>query len=97
MENVVADHLSRINCGPLHVLDEFPDEHLFATSTAPWYADIVNYLVSGELPIHWSKSDRDMFRAQVFYFIWEDPYLFKVGPDKIMRRCVPKEEKESVI
>ena len=31
--------------------DQFPDEHLFTVSTLSWYADIVNYLATGKLPI----------------------------------------------
>ncbi|KAL7602743.1 hypothetical protein Lser_V15G15410 [Lactuca serriola] len=48
-ENLVADHLSRIisNETPLPLRDEFPDEHLFSlTQSIPWYADIVNFLVT---------------------------------------------------
>ena len=52
-ENHVADHLSPL----VHVEDElrlremFPEEQLFSTSvTLPWYANIVNYLVTNMLP-----------------------------------------------
>ena len=51
-ENSVADHLLR-----LHVLeggdisDTFLDEHLLAISShAPWYAHIVNFIVTGLIP-----------------------------------------------
>ena len=49
VENLVADHLSRLDngeCGnPLS--DCFPDETLYAiTDRLPWYADIVNYIVT---------------------------------------------------
>uniref|UniRef100_A0A2N9I131 RNA-directed DNA polymerase n=1 Tax=Fagus sylvatica TaxID=28930 RepID=A0A2N9I131_FAGSY len=48
VENVVADHLSRLifedNMEHLPINDEFPDEHLFSLSNLPWYAYIVNYL-----------------------------------------------------
>jgi len=48
-ENLVADHLSRLTtseeAAPLK--DDFPDEHLFVTQgMVPWYADIVNCLVT---------------------------------------------------
>ena len=45
-ENIVADHLSRINIDdplPLPFQDSFPDEHI--GSPIPWYAHIVNYQV----------------------------------------------------
>jgi hypothetical protein len=51
-ENVVADHLSRIQfetAQPLLVYDSFPDEQLFEITPRepPWYADIINYLATG--------------------------------------------------
>ena len=48
-KNRVADHLSRlVHVGDeLHLQETFPDEQLFSGSvTLPWYANIVNYLVS---------------------------------------------------
>ena len=51
-ENVVADHLSRIlieNCEPISIGESFLNEQLLVVShtKAPWFADIVNYLVVG--------------------------------------------------
>ena len=47
---MVADHLSRLVSGTtfkgLPIGDTFPDEQLFALINCPWYADIVNYLVT---------------------------------------------------
>ena len=54
VENVVADQLSRlvsgITFGVLPIGETFPDEQLFALVHCPWYADIVNYLVTGQIP-----------------------------------------------
>ncbi|KAL5565361.1 hypothetical protein UlMin_028525 [Ulmus minor] len=66
-ENVIADHLSRMNhVQPNEGIDGdineiFPDEQLLA------------------------------------YYIWDDPFLFKICPDRIIRRCVPEEEMESIL
>ncbi|KAL5577624.1 hypothetical protein UlMin_019323 [Ulmus minor] len=55
-ENVIADHLSRMNhVQPNEEIDGdineiFPDEQLLAVREAPWYADIVNYLAKGTPP-----------------------------------------------
>ena len=60
-ENVDADLLSRVttdstsNITPIN--DYFPDESLFSVSTMPWFTNIVNFLVSGQLPAHWSTQD----------------------------------------
>uniref|UniRef100_A0A2N9J3X5 Reverse transcriptase domain-containing protein n=1 Tax=Fagus sylvatica TaxID=28930 RepID=A0A2N9J3X5_FAGSY len=69
VENVVADHLSRLtfedNSDHLPINDEFPDEHLFVISKLSWYAHIVNYLVVGEIPKEWSAQDKRKFLVEV--------------------------------
>ncbi|RVW25310.1 putative mitochondrial protein [Vitis vinifera] len=54
VENVVADHLSRLviahNSHPLPINDDFPEESLMFLMKTPWYAHIANYLVTGEIP-----------------------------------------------
>jgi len=100
VENVVADHLSRIPNSPYNELpinEDFPDENLLAISREPWFADIVNYLVTNQTPSHWSKNDVYRFLSQVQYFFWEEPYLFKYCSDQIIRRCIPDEEVRSVL
>ena len=56
-ENQVADHLSRLENKEVTskappIEESFPDERLMAVSevSIPWYADIVNYLVSNVIP-----------------------------------------------
>ncbi|XP_073137049.1 uncharacterized protein [Henckelia pumila] len=60
-ENRVADHLSRLDIDEeLNLQEEFPDEQLFSASTVlPWYAHIVNYLVTNGFPSEFSKVQRD--------------------------------------
>jgi len=102
-ENSVADHLSRIfteyTDDSVGFSDHFPDEQPFAVSYAPlpWFAHIVNYLVTGKTPPHWSKQEKDKFFSQVRYYYWEDPYLFKHCPDQVVRRCVPESEIYSIL
>ncbi|XP_026440159.1 uncharacterized protein LOC113338975, partial [Papaver somniferum] len=100
-ENVVADHLSRLVVSSpddsLPIRDSFPDEQLFFVTQLPWYANIVNYLVTGRMPQHWGKQDRSRFLAEVKHFFWDDPYLFKYCPDQIIRRCIPESEQSSIV
>ncbi|XP_076935011.1 uncharacterized protein LOC143601506 [Bidens hawaiensis] len=95
-ENVVADHLSRIPLegvdDPMEINERFPDEQLLAVSTTPWYAHFVNYLATGSIPSHWVKKRRQWFMAQVKQYIWDEPDLFKIGSDQIIRRCIPDSE-----
>ena len=54
VENAVYDHLSQLvsetTSEGLPIGDTFPDEQLFALVHCPWYADIVNHLVTGQIP-----------------------------------------------
>ena len=55
IENIVADHLSRIPnspCNELPINGNFPDEQLLANVREPWFADIVNYLVTNQTLCH---------------------------------------------
>ena len=58
-ENLVADHLSRLE-GPrdeVQVNDNFLDEQLLVmedTNPVPWFADDVNYLVAKAIPLDFS-------------------------------------------
>ncbi|XP_028051736.1 uncharacterized protein LOC114256317 [Camellia sinensis] len=101
VENVVTDHLSRLmfddSIETMPLKDTFPDEQLFIIIDMPWYADIVNYLVTSMIPCQWSAQDRRQFLVEVKNFFWDDPYLFKYFPDQIIRRCVPNNEINSVI
>ncbi|XP_070667562.1 uncharacterized protein [Malus domestica] len=103
-ENVVADHLSRLvnpstdEADSLPLQESFPDEQLLVvTHQVPWYADIANYLASGEIPSEFSYQQRKKFLSIVKHYFWDEPYLFKHCQDQIICRCVPLEEQESIL
>jgi hypothetical protein len=55
VENVVADHLSRLENSEItskekNIEEEFPDEKLFAISERPWFADIANFKAGKIIP-----------------------------------------------
>ena len=93
-ENSVADHLSRLHIlGMRDISDSFPNENLLAVSShAPWFAHIVNFLVTGSIPDHWNGHRKDKF-----FHKWEEQLLFHVGYDQIIRRCVAEEEQGSIL
>ena len=54
-ENVVADHLSRLNNSEMtikedEIQEEFPDKILLVVQERPWFADIANFKVTGVIP-----------------------------------------------
>ena len=68
----MADHLSRLHFDtitePLTLNESFPDEQLINVEELPWYADIFNYLVTGQLSEHWTKQDKANFFAEIKNF-----------------------------
>eukprot|EP00253_Pinus_taeda_P014947 PITA_14947 len=95
-ENVVANFLFRVNLPAGEegmVDDQIPDEHLFVISVfSPLFADIENYLVSSQFPPHMSSKEKSKIVRKSAPFTWIGGNLFKLGPDKILRRCVREEE-----
>ncbi|XP_024022556.1 uncharacterized protein LOC112091953 [Morus notabilis] len=69
VKNVVADHLSRLEFNDSAAIpaigDDFPDEHLFAVTKMPWYANIVNYSVTGKIPSTWGAQDKRKFLVEL--------------------------------
>ena len=102
-DNAIADHLSRVEQNETEkeeaeLTENFPDEQLFKVSfQIPWYADIVNYLACGVVPQEFSYQQKRKLRTDSRYYIWDDPLLFKRGPDMIIRRCVPESEQCKIL
>ena len=98
-ENSVADHLSRLHIsGGGDISDTFPDENLLAISShAPWYAHIVNFIIIGSIPEHWNRHKKGEFFHELKYYFWEEPLLFHLGYDQIIRRCIPEEEQREIL
>ncbi|XP_073152853.1 uncharacterized protein [Henckelia pumila] len=76
--------------------DWFPDEQLFAIENAPWSANFVNYLVMGT-PHNLSFHQKKKFMSDVKNYFWEEPFLFKVCADSMIRRCVAEDEMRSIL
>jgi hypothetical protein len=67
---------------------------LKVTDSNPWYANIMNYMVSGYVPP--DKNRRKLqFKSQCH--LWDDPYLYWVYSDGLLRRCVPTAEGLQII
>ena len=102
-DNVIADHLSRVEKNKAEeeeagLIENFPDEQLFQLSfQLPWYADIVNYLACGVVPPEFSYQQKRKLRTDNRHYIWDDPLLFKRGADMLIRRCVPESEQCKIV
>ena len=74
-DNVIADHLSRLDriAGTekgTKIAEIFPDEHLFMLSVqTPFYANIVNYLAYGVMPFEFSYQESRKLRTDCRLYI----------------------------
>ncbi|XP_062114731.1 uncharacterized protein LOC133825853 [Humulus lupulus] len=84
-ENLVADHLSRLEKGEEHnekeeqIDENFPDEQLFSIESEeklPWFADYVNYLVAKVVPPDMPKQQLKRFYSKVKHYYWDESILF---------------------
>ena len=80
-ENSVVDHLSCLHVsGTGDISESFLDDHLLTVSShSPWFAHIVNFLVTRSIPEHWNRHGKDKFFHELKYYYKEEPLLFHVG------------------
>ncbi|GJX43787.1 reverse transcriptase domain-containing protein [Tanacetum coccineum] len=102
-ENVAADHLSRIendeSSDDSEVDDNSPTETLMEINTKdePWFADFENYLVSDITPKGMTYQQKNKFFSDLKHYFWEEPYLFKVCSDGMIRRCISGPKTQTIL
>ncbi|GKB28712.1 reverse transcriptase domain-containing protein, partial [Tanacetum coccineum] len=63
----------------------------------PWFADIANYH-AGNFVVKWmSSQQKKKFFKDVRHYFWDDPYLFRIGADQVIRRCVYGQEAVDIL
>ncbi|GJZ92006.1 reverse transcriptase domain-containing protein, partial [Tanacetum coccineum] len=107
-ENLAADHLSRLENPHRDVLENkeitetFPLETLsmvtfHGDSSTPWFADIANYHAGNFIVKGMSSQEKKKFFQDVKHYFWDDPYLFRIGADQVIRRCVYGQEAVDIL
>nr|KYP45472.1 Retrovirus-related Pol polyprotein from transposon 17.6 [Cajanus cajan] len=103
-QNLVVDHISRIERAEeedtLAIQDDFPNENLLIVSIpspTPWFANIVNYLVACIFPPLASRDQIDKLKSDAKHYVWDDPYLWNLCSDQVIRRCLLDYEIDSVL
>ncbi|PNX69204.1 hypothetical protein L195_g056588, partial [Trifolium pratense] len=82
VENVVADHLSRLSNPKVTDKEE---------------AIKANLKASGIIPEDMTAQQRKKLFADSRHYFWDDPYLFKMSNDGMIRRCVADDEIRSIM
>ncbi|GJT81957.1 reverse transcriptase domain-containing protein [Tanacetum coccineum] len=102
-ENLAADHLSRLEnpyenvLDPKEINEKFPLETLnmvtfSGDSSTLWFADYANYHAGNFIVKGMSSQQKNKFFKDVKQYFWDDPYLFKICADQMIRRCVTGKE-----
>nr|GEX81007.1 reverse transcriptase domain-containing protein [Tanacetum cinerariifolium] len=102
-ENLVADHLSRLEnpyenvLDPKEINETFPLETVsmvtfHGDSSAPWFADFVNYHAGNFIVKGMSSQQKNKVFKDAKHYFWDDPFLFKICADQVIRRCVHDKE-----
>nr|GEV52720.1 reverse transcriptase domain-containing protein [Tanacetum cinerariifolium] len=99
-ENLAADHLSRLENPHQDVLENkdinenFPLETLgsLTSHNTPWFADIINFHAGNFIKKGLTSQQKKKFFRNVKHYFWDDPYLFRICTDQIIRRCVHGQE-----
>nr|GEZ13019.1 reverse transcriptase domain-containing protein [Tanacetum cinerariifolium] len=98
-ENLAADHLSRLENPHQSLLDKkeikemFPLETLNVVSfrgdsSTPWFADFTNYHAGNFVVKGMSSQQKNKFFKYVKHYFWDDPFLFKICVDQVIRQYV---------
>ncbi|GKB06401.1 DNA-directed DNA polymerase [Tanacetum coccineum] len=102
-ENVAADHLSRIEndetSDDSEVDDNFPGETLMEINTVsePWFTDLANYLVGNIIPKGMTYQQKKKLFSDLKHYFWEEPYLFNVCSNDMIRRCISGLETQTIL
>ncbi|GJV81508.1 reverse transcriptase domain-containing protein, partial [Tanacetum coccineum] len=101
-ENLAADHLSRLENPHQDKLENkeineaFPLETLGSIAlqdqSTPWFADFANYHAGKFVIKGMTSQQKNKFFKDVKHYFWDDPFLFKICADQVIRRCVSGQE-----
>ncbi|CAM8954167.1 unnamed protein product [Rhodiola kirilowii] len=93
-ENLVADHLSRLELRELDreedtlpMTDTLAGEQLMHidVDNVPWYTDFVNFLACGILHPDLSHNQKRKFLSDVKRHFWDDPFLYRLCADGLYK------------
>ncbi|GJW86511.1 reverse transcriptase domain-containing protein [Tanacetum coccineum] len=62
-----------------------------------WFADIANYHAGNFVVKGMSSQQKKKFFKDVKHYFWDDPYLFRICTDQVIRRCVYGKEAVDIL
>nr|GEX56411.1 reverse transcriptase domain-containing protein [Tanacetum cinerariifolium] len=104
-ENLAADHLCKLENPYWDVFEnkdineDFPLETLskISSGSTPWFANFENFHAGNFIVKGMSSQQKKKFFKDVKHYFWDDPYLFWICADQIIRRCVHGQEANDIL
>ncbi|GKA96061.1 reverse transcriptase domain-containing protein [Tanacetum coccineum] len=104
-ENLAADHLSRLENPHKDVLENkdinenFPLKTLgvISSGSTSWFADYANFHAGNFIIKGMMTQQKKKFFKDVKHYFWDDPYLFRICADQIIRRYVHGQEANYIL
>nr|GEU37505.1 reverse transcriptase domain-containing protein [Tanacetum cinerariifolium] len=95
-KNLVADHLSRLENPHKDVFENKDNNENFplvtlgkiSSESTLWFADFANFHAGNFIVKGMSSQQKKKFFQDVKHYFWNDPYLFWICADQIIRRWV---------
>ncbi|GJT99869.1 reverse transcriptase domain-containing protein [Tanacetum coccineum] len=82
-------------------LMRFPLETLGSVAlhddSTPWFADFANYHAGNFIVKGMSSQQKNKFFTKMSHYFWDDPFLFKIRADQVIRRCVSGQEAFNIL
>nr|GEX87726.1 reverse transcriptase domain-containing protein [Tanacetum cinerariifolium] len=66
-------------------------------SSTPWFADFANYHAGNFVVKEMSSQQKKKFFKDVYHYFWDDPFLFKICANQVIRRCVHGQEAVDIL
>nr|GFB53276.1 reverse transcriptase domain-containing protein [Tanacetum cinerariifolium] len=67
------------------------------SQSTPWFADFANYHAGNFIVKGMSSQQKNKFFKDVKHYFWDDPHLFKIYADQIIRRCASGQEAVDIL
>nr|GEY09777.1 reverse transcriptase domain-containing protein [Tanacetum cinerariifolium] len=79
--------------------ENFPLETLgkISSESTPWFVDFANFHARNFIVKGMSSQQKKKFFKDVRYYFWDDPCLFWICADQIIRRCVHGQEANDIL
>nr|GEU58683.1 DNA-directed DNA polymerase [Tanacetum cinerariifolium] len=67
-------------------------EMLAVVQSTPWFANFANYHAGNFIVKGMTSQQKSKFFKDVKHYFWDDPYLFRICANQVIRRCVHGKE-----